>query len=229
MLELAGQNPSKKSRCCDSAFEIVWIDTVKVGLCNKCKRPSIRVNPRTQKHEWLNGEAPGSAYNAAGETNCFGSVAEAKAFVEAGAEDGVTCPCCGQLVKKYKRVLNSGMAVALIVLDRLVEPGQAIHVNDLAKEVKKVAPSITYPTGEVGKMVHWGLVEQPAGDDPSKKASGLWRITAKGAAFVSRQLQVPSHVHLLGNVCQGFSDRMIWIEEALGEHFDYQKLWNGIE
>lgn len=33
-------------------------DGVTIGICSLCGKNVIRINPRTQKEEWLNGESP---------------------------------------------------------------------------------------------------------------------------------------------------------------------------
>jgi len=49
------------SRCCKKEITGRRMPTkdplvsVLVGLCSKCRKPVARRNPRTEKHEWLNG------------------------------------------------------------------------------------------------------------------------------------------------------------------------------
>jgi hypothetical protein len=48
---------------------------------------------------------------------------DAKAELEAKLDEGVECPCCGQLAKRYERKLYSTMARQLIWFHQTTEPG----------------------------------------------------------------------------------------------------------
>lgn len=133
---------------------------------------------------------------------------------------GARCPCCGQVCKVYKRHINSPMARFLIWLVRSYEQRPRwIHLKQFPMIQNRRGG------GDYGKLVHWGLVEQkPNTDDPDKRTSGEWRPTPKGIEFAHMRITVPDAVFLYDNVLQGFSDKKVDIQHALGTEFSYQEL-----
>jgi hypothetical protein len=135
-------------------------------------------------------------------------------YVQQGLDKGVTCPCCNQYCKLYKRALNSGMALWLIELVKKHE-----HAQDWV-DVR----TIDLRGGDYAKLVHWGLTENKSNDDLTKRTSGFWRPTQDGIDFAYKRLQVLSHVMLYNNIVVEFDGDYITIDEALGEKFDYSEL-----
>ena len=163
--------------------------------------------------------------------NIFGKPLEglvaARRRVEEGLDAGIECPCCGQYCKRYNRKLNSGMAATLCWLVARYRSTGALWVH-----VQAVGPRYVVRSNEIGKLVHWALVEQricePGGGASlgggGAKTSGLWRPTERGEAFVDRRIVVPSHVQLFDNNVHGFSTTTVLIDDALGERFSYTEL-----
>lgn len=139
--------------------------------------------------------------------------------VRAGAAAGCRCQVCDRLVKSYHRAMNADMARFLILLCReylTKPPGTFVDIR-----------SIPVRGGDYAKLVHWGLVEQAANDDPVKRSSGLWRPTPRGLRFAQGEAREPSHVTLLDNQAIGFDEETVDIWQALGKHFDFAELWGG--
>lgn len=147
---------------------------------------------------------------------------ELRAEVMAQIEDGITCPCCGQYCRLYKRKLNAPMACALIWL--------VLRKTDTKKDWINIHESPLFQGRRVGgdfaKLEHWRLIESKLNEDETKRCSGLWRPTEKGVAFVEKRITVPAKVHLYNNVIHGWSEEHITIIDALGEKFDYGELMN---
>ena len=143
-------------------------------------------------------------------------------------EDGCQCPVCDQLAKIYKVKLNSGMARCLIwMYNRPQMLGEA-YPHSTWVDIPLQAPREIIKSRSHGRLAHWGLIEaKPNVDDPSKKDSGLWRLTLKGLSFTSGGLRVPKHVFLYNNIVEGWSEEQTTIEEALGNHFNYEELMRG--
>lgn len=144
------------------------------------------------------------------------TLAEARRQVEHGRADGVTCPCCGQFAKTYRRKLNSSMAYALLVIARRTDDW--FHLFDfLAKQRVKAsdAPSLR----------HWGLIEEKGeGKDDGNPRAGFYRVTELGRAFAGGRASVPRHMLIYNDQLLGFSEERIAIREALGDRFDYDEL-----
>lgn len=150
------------------------------------------------------------------------SLETAIAHVFSNRNEGVECPCCGQFAKIYRRALNSQMACWLIWLVREAEraPEGPGWVDVKRSPVRG---------GDYAKLVHWGLIEQCPNDNDAKRTSGLWRPTDHGVAFALGRVQVPSHVYIYANKVEGFANKFIGIEDALGARFDYAELMrNGV-
>lgn len=144
------------------------------------------------------------------------TVAEAKAALTAA---GGTCPCCGQLVKLYKRKLHAQMAAWLCSLVR--QSGPDLHWVSIDE--------LPARGGDYGKLVHWGLIEQQdkAPEDTKRRTSGLWRPTIAGRVWVQRGSAVPKYALVrLGQLVE-LTGELITVEDALAEQFDYAQLMEG--
>lgn len=155
----------------------------------------------------------------------FYTLEEAKQFLRENWEKGAPCPCCTQYVKQYKRKLNSGMAYVLIAIYNIDKTLEDDHYFEMAKVL--VSKGIGGINLEYAKLAYWGLTEaQPGNDDPTKRTSGMWRITDRGRRFVEGKIAIPKHVKTFNSKFYGYSDETITIREALGEKFDYEELMN---
>jgi len=137
------------------------------------------------------------------------------------AGEALTCPCCDQYCKVYRRKLNSSMARYLIeiVKEFQMTAGAWVRVPEL--HVYKSESQ----RGDYAYLTHWGFIEQKRNEnDPTRKESGLWRPTESGIAFAFRRLSAPRHVYLYDNQLLKVSDETIDIEESLGVKFDYSEL-----
>jgi len=148
-------------------------------------------------------------------------LSEARREVVEGREDGISCPCCDQYVRVYRRKLNKPMARLLLWLVRRHEKDPRwynVHEFPLIQGRRG--------GGDFAKLAHWGLVEEGRLDDEdgTRRTSGIWVPTSKARQFVAGALRVPSHVHLYNNHPVGFSDTPISIRDALGEEFSYADL-----
>ena len=129
------------------------------------------------------------------------------------------CPCCGQKVKIYPRKLNVNMARWLIWLVKAYKEERrwwSVNEGPVLQNRKG--------GGDFAKLVHWGLIRERIDEGSSKRKSGFWKPTQKGAMFVRGKIDVPSHVHLYNNEIVGWSDEPVTIEEALGKEFSYREL-----
>mgnify|MGYP003108747720 FL=1 len=132
-------------------------------------------------------------------------------------DQGVTCPCCGQFAKRYKRKLNSSMAAALCWM--------WAHARDAWIEVPLVAPSWVLKAREYPKLAWWGLIEEKPRQEGSKaRTSGVWRVTPLGAEFVRGCSDVAMYAFVYNGEVQDFTDRTTDIRHALGDRFDYAEL-----
>lgn len=153
------------------------------------------------------------------------SLDEAIAFVTANIQEGVECPCCAQLAKRYKRKLNSSMAYALILIYRSFRTSSDwLHVPEYLAAVCKTGPTIR--GGDWAKLVHWGLItgkDDAIRKDGSRRV-GFYKITDLGRAFVEGRERVPKHVFLYAQRLVGVDKTTVSISEALSEKFNYGEL-----
>lgn len=149
------------------------------------------------------------------------SVAGARDYISANLDEGVRCPCCDRWIKRYKRRLNSNMAMFLIDLVKVARSKKQEWTS--YREVKFRGRDYPY-------LIHWNLMEtlrQPGSislGEPDTKNSGIYKPTELGLAFVHRLVKVPSHIYLVCNEVEGFSDAQVDIVQALGRRFDYAEL-----
>ena len=144
--------------------------------------------------------------------------------------DGIVCPCCEQLCKTYRRVLNAQMARFLIWLAKysIQEGGYNIEDGGRWVGIDRFPLIQRRPGGgDFAKLRFWELIEEMGNDDSSKRTSGIWRITPLGMAFATGKMRVPAAVFIYNNKLDGKSDVPITIHQALGTKFSYDALWHG--
>lgn len=143
---------------------------------------------------------------------------DAQNFVKDNVREGVECPCCNQFAKKYKRNISGLMAKCLIRIYRLTMDTNSIWhpIEDFYLIGKSVCTNYSL-------LRHWGLIEEMANKDPSKKSSGSWRITHVGKRFVNGEYSVSKYAWLYNGHLNGFSGDMIKISDCI-QRFDYRVL-----
>ena len=149
------------------------------------------------------------------------TIQEAKQYLKSNYEKGVSCPCCGQFVKLYKRKINSGMSLGLLYLYKINGGGDFIHVPTAFTQRK-----INHANLELAKLLYWELVEERLSTEDDKKNSGYWKLTNKGIDYVLNRIKVPKHVFIYNNKVKGFSNNSTGITESLGDKFNYHELMN---
>lgn len=128
-------------------------------------------------------------------------------------DQGCRCPCCTQYAKVYSRKINSGMAVSLIRMWRLA-----------GTDWINVPEQIGARSREEGKLAYWKLVEESSGVRPDGGRAGWWRVTERGAQFVSMQLKVPKYARVYDGRCLGLRGELVTIRQCLSSRFDYDEL-----
>lgn len=129
--------------------------------------------------------------------------------------EGAVCPACEQVVKVYKRSLNSNMARQLITAYR--EFGtEWFHAPTRL-------PSRD-GTGDLAKLRHWGLVEEDLERRPDGGRAGFWSVTVNGALFARNLMTVQKYVLLYNARLVGLDGPQIRVTDALGTRFDYNEL-----
>jgi hypothetical protein len=139
---------------------------------------------------------------------------------------GVTCPCCDQFVKLYRRPFTRSMAYVLLLLARYYRkhsPKEWLHVPSFIAEQAASNPRRAAAVrGDWAKMVHWGLIEKKPSGRPYL---GYYRLTEKGRQFAQRTLKIPSHVYIYNKVKLPFpSSQLISINDALKHAFSYAEI-----
>lgn len=152
------------------------------------------------------------------------TIQQAKDYLRENWEDGVSCPCCNQTVKLYKRKLNSSMALGLIMISQKhngVNTSNWFHLEDYFKDL----PVHSTVRGDIPKLRHWGLIEAKQGiKEDGNKHVGLYRITEKGIQFVNNLIDVPEKAKLYNNRFYGTDGKSISIRQALTNKFNYNEL-----
>jgi hypothetical protein len=145
------------------------------------------------------------------------TVDEAKKQLRQNFDQGSSCPCCGQFVKRYRRRITAPMVVGLSNLYKL---GQSysfenwFHVTQIFKR---------HP-GDFAKLSHWGLIEESPPLDTAARTSGMWRITDQGADFVEGKIHVPQYVYIFNQKFLGFDGDDVTVHDCLNVKFDYTEL-----
>jgi len=149
------------------------------------------------------------------------TVREARKKLEKNFRDETqTCPCCDQLVKLYKRKLNTKMAKCLIDLYKLPNSDTKYYHTSCLESYDG--------GGDFAKLRYWKLIREMSNSDKSKRSSGFWKITATGQLFVENKSRVASHILMYNQEFYGYTDTQIDIYDGLADKFDYEELMKDI-
>jgi len=136
---------------------------------------------------------------------------EAVSHLKTNLDNGLSCPCCGQYARRYKRSLYRGYVHWLIWLI------QEIGVGKGWADVRSTPPHLAR-NGDYAKLQWWGFVESQG------KRSRMWRPTQEGLAFVKGSLRAPKYAFVYDNVVEGYSTESVSVMEALNDRgFDYER------
>jgi hypothetical protein len=150
---------------------------------------------------------------------------EARQWVQHRLRDGVTCPCCQQYCRVYRRKLNSTMALALVLIYQYFKANRNAKWLHVAAFLVKVKRDSSIAGGDVVKLRYWGLLERALGErEDGSDRIGRYRITELGKQFVEGRIAVPRYVYLYNQMLLRLSEEMTTIREALGDRFSYDEL-----
>ena len=144
---------------------------------------------------------------------------EAKQHVLAQRDQGVTCPCCDQYCKVYRRTIYAGMARFLIWLVK------AFERRDRMQAYIDILQGPPQRGGDFAKLAYWELIEPM--ETKKGKVTRYWRPTDKGRAFAYDKATVPKHAMVFNGEVVGFSEKRFGIRDALGKNFNYEELMQG--
>ena len=149
---------------------------------------------------------------------------ESRAHIQKNAEKGVPCPCCGQMVKIYRRKFSAGMAATLVAMyrelrlrERSGSPDPWIHVeHDLVETGKSPKRARDFSI-----MRFFGLIQPKARKTrttgSTAEDTGYWTLTPLGRTcceFPKRAL-IRKYVKTFDNTAQGFDGPEISVATAL--------------
>lgn len=141
------------------------------------------------------------------------TIAEAVEYLAEHAEEGTSCPACGQFVKVYRRPLSSTTARVLVAMYRANGDGW-VHLPDLQMV-----------RSDEAKARHWNLIQQRPGErEDGSPRTGWWRLTHEGVEFVNRRLRVPKYALIYNGSCLGLEGPPTSIVQCLGTRFNYSRL-----
>lgn len=156
--------------------------------------------------------------------NINSTIEEARNFLKKNIDKGVTCPCCSQFAKVYKRRINVVMSRMLIRLYQMNYANQYEyhHVKEIVSGISDTG------TNDFSKLLYWGLIEEKEKDSTNSKTrtSGYWRISKKGIDFVENKIKMPSFCFVYNGMPRQFSEEQVDIEQTLGNKFNYKNLMN---
>lgn len=131
---------------------------------------------------------------------------------------GCRCERCGSYLKRYRRTLNSSMALTLLHLYKADVKGY-VHVE------KWLADNGHPRSGDFHKLTLWGLLDKLVEDrkDGSPR-NGYYRLNGRSILFVEGKIKVQKNAVILNGNFQGFEGKEVGIRECLSEKFNYEKL-----
>jgi len=165
------------------------------------------------------------------------TLGRARRFVVAHYDDhdGVTCPCCGQLCKRYRRAVTSTMARSLIMIYRSFnrDPPESpwfsngwMHVPTFFHANPDASRGMR--GGDIVKPTYWGLLRAfVATREDGSGRNGFYKMTSTGRGFVTRDTEIRRHAVVYDGRVVGFEGGYVDIVDCLKHRFDYASLMAG--
>jgi len=142
---------------------------------------------------------------------------DARRHVREGLDKGVTCPCCGQLAKRYRRWIHAEVAIFLIKLVKAYRKDpRYYHAKELIDAKGKHSTDASYTQ-------HWGLVTKANAEADGRKG-GFYKPTQRGIDFVLGRIAVPAHAVIYDNRVEEWATNNVSIRDSLGKKFKYEEL-----
>jgi hypothetical protein len=141
----------------------------------------------------------------------------------------VTCACCEQKCKVYKRTITRTMAIALLLFTRYTRPGEPFHLPTLLSDPPGDLPATLragFHGGDPVKLKYWGMIESASKEkrpDGSKR-NGWYVVTPFGRSFARGEVFAKKHVRTYNERVLRMEEPLIKISTALGEGFDFNEL-----
>lgn len=160
------------------------------------------------------------------------SVEDVQQELDRKKHEGSSCPCCGAMVRVYRRTIHAQMAAWLIELCRLSGSVTDEHGWTPGSWIDQTR--LTARGGDYAKLIHWGLVEHRPKDpgDTARRTSGQWRPTEYGHGFAigARGVRKFAHIYrgeMLGHGPMPDTEHgdYVMIRDCLAEKFDWSELW----
>ena len=142
-----------------------------------------------------------------------------EALMKAAKDKGVDCPCCEQLVKVYKRRVNSSMARGLIAMYK--EYGTSFgSLQDVRRKHGLL-------NKEESVMRYWGLIKEQDIKRQDGGRAGFWCVTPLGEQWIKNQTTILRYAHIYNGKCLEIEGKPTTIQNALGKDFNLQELMSG--
>jgi len=125
----------------------------------------------------------------------------------------VDCPCCGRYshFNKFKITQNMiDMMAKCLQLQEAMETGFVHHTRFLTGETRGFY-----------NLKRFNMIEQQARDKNVGHASGLWRVTVKGKAFLLGEVSVPKYALVFDDEVMGFDGDLMDVHQCYEQHFNY--------
>lgn len=142
------------------------------------------------------------------------TLSEARQRVRDGMRDGITCPCCEQLVKVYRRRMTATHARILLGL---------LAAHDAAGGPVKTSAiplgsgDARTAGGDIGKLELFRLVRRVDGD--------RWAPSELGRRWAAGERVCADWLDVVNGRIIDRADTHRTIAEALGERFDLARVW----
>jgi hypothetical protein len=130
--------------------------------------------------------------------------------------EGGYCPCCtrwGKINVFHLTQASHGRALLWARAKHLQHDGKWIDFRE--------GPRWLVSVRVYSRLSYWGLLENmPNVDDPTRKHSGIWRITDKGLDFAESRILLPVDAWVFDNTVRALKGRPVRIMQCVGK-FNY--------
>ncbi len=144
----------------------------------------------------------------------FETLTASRLYLKDHADAGAICPCCGLLVRIYRRPIASPSA-AMLILAATQYRDQLFHQPTLERLAG-------FTAGDWAKLRYWGLIEESQvylGSNQPR--AGWWSVTARGWDFVHRRAHVQRYAVIFDSQLLRLEGPPTSIVDALGTRFNY--------
>ena len=144
----------------------------------------------------------------------FFALEQARRWVIEHLDDGVVCPCCGQLARRQRRKVTSSM---VYMLGKMYQTAGTdyVHLHSLRDPRSSMDTTV---------MKYWGLIAEDDRRREDGGRGGYWRVTHFGERFLQGKATISKYAWVFNDAVHRYEGPNVNIHDCNRERFRFDEL-----